>query len=48
MKLEFKIIAGLQSQYCNEIIISTDDIEIAKEAERNGAKYLFRRPDKVI
>ena len=42
--LAFKIIAGLRSQYCDEIIISTDDIAIAKEAERNGAKYIFQRP----
>ena len=39
-----KIIAGLKSKYCEEIIISTDDLEIAKEAEKYGAKYLFNRP----
>ena len=45
--IALKTIAASKSKYCEEIIISTDNEEIAHEAELYGAKYLFKRPSKL-
>jgi CMP-N,N'-diacetyllegionaminic acid synthase len=37
--------AGLNSQYIDELVVSTDDEKIANIARKNGAKVPFIRPD---
>lgn len=36
--------AGLESKYIDDVIISTDDNDIAEEAEKNGCEIPFMRP----
>jgi len=45
--IALKTIAASKSKHCEEIIISTDNEEIAHEAELYGAKCLFKRPSKL-
>jgi CMP-N,N'-diacetyllegionaminic acid synthase len=41
----WSIEAGLNSQYIDELVVSTDDEKIANIARKNGAKVPFIRPD---
>ena len=40
-------LAGFGSKYINEVIVSTDDNKISKEAKNYGAKVPFLRPKKL-
>jgi len=44
--ISYSIAAGIQSQFINRLIVSTDDNEIAQISERYGAEVPFLRPEK--
>jgi len=43
--IAYSIVAGLQAESVNRVILSTDDKEIAQVAEQFGAEVPFLRPD---
>jgi CMP-N,N'-diacetyllegionaminic acid synthase len=45
--LGFKAISAQQSRYCDDILISTDDLEIRDEAVKFGVKCPFLRPPEL-
>lgn len=45
--ISYTITAAFGSKYIKEVIVSTDDKKIAKEAENYGAKVPFLRPKKL-
>lgn len=42
--IAYSIIAGLESNYVDDVIVSTDSLEIAEVAKRYGAQVPFIRP----
>ena len=45
--ISYTITAGLGSKYIKDVIVSTDDKKISKEAKSYGAKVPFLRPKKL-
>ena len=43
----WSIDAALKTQYINEVIVTTDDIEIAEISKKYGAKVPFIRPNEL-
>jgi CMP-N,N'-diacetyllegionaminic acid synthase len=40
----FKAISALRSKYCTRLMMSSDDVEIQKDAQKYGAEVPFTRP----
>lgn len=45
--ISYTLAAAFGSKYINEVIVSTDDIKISREAQNYGAKVPFLRPKKL-
>ena len=43
--ISYSIVAALKSQLFDHVIVSTDDVEIARIAKKYGAEVPFMRPD---
>ena len=45
--ISYTLAAAFGSKYISEVIVSTDDIKISREAQNYGAKVPFLRPKKL-